>query len=74
METCPEGALKVIPGVDLDLLAGGCVPIARVGAIACPDCGESVPALPAAAHLTLLQERLVRLCPQCRQSALLASM
>ena len=74
METCPEGALKVIPGVDLDLLAGGCVPIARVGAAACPDCGESVPALPAAAHLPLLPERLVRLCPRCRQSALLASM
>lgn len=72
-ETCPEGVLDVIPGVDLDLLAGGCVPIARVAAATCPDCGESVPALPATAHLRLLPGGLAMRCPSCRQAALIAS-
>ncbi len=72
-ETCPEGILDVVPGVDLDLLAGGCVPIARVAASTCPDCGESVPALPATAHLRLLPGGLAMRCPGCRQAALIAS-
>lgn len=71
--TCPEGVLEVVPGVDLDLLASGCVPIARVETAACADCGESVPALPVAALQTSLPAGLARLCPRCRQAALLAS-
>ncbi|MHB1475065.1 MAG: 4Fe-4S binding protein [Dermatophilaceae bacterium] len=73
IETCPEDVLEVVPGVDLDLLAGGCVPLARVAAAACPDCGESVPALPAAALLTALPTELASRCPRCRQTALVAS-
>ena len=73
-EMCPEGVLDVVSGVDLGLLAGGCVPIARVAAAACPDCGESMPVLPASAHLTLLPAGLALRCPTCRQAALLASM
>lgn len=72
-ETCPESVLDVVPGVDLDVLAGGSVPIARVGATTCPDCGESVPALPATAHLRLLPGGLAMRCPACRQAALIAS-
>ena len=71
--TCPEGVLDVVRGVDLDLLDGGCVPIARVPVAACPDCGESVPALPATEHLTSLPAGLVSRCPRCRQAALVAS-
>ena len=73
-ETCPEGVLDVVMGVDLDLLAHGCVPIARVTAATCPDCGEIVPALPTAAHLTLLPARLATRCPACRQAVLAASL
>ena len=72
--TCPEGVLDVVPGVDLDLLAGGCVPIARVAAPTCPDCGEIVLALPATVHLTSLPAALASRCPRCRQEALVASM
>lgn len=72
-ETCPEGILDVVPGVDLDLLAGGCVPIAHATTAICPDCGESVPALPATAHLRLLPGGLAMRCPGCRQAALVAS-
>ncbi len=77
-ETCPEGVLDVVMGLDLDLLAHGCVPIARVTAATCPDCGVIVPALPAAAlpaasHLTLLQAGLATRCPACRQAVLVAS-
>jgi len=71
--TCPEGVLDVVRGVDLDLLVGGCVPIAQVAVAHCPDCGESVPALPAKAHLTSLPSGLVSRCPRCRQAALVAS-
>lgn len=71
--TCPEGVLDVVPGVDLDLLAGGCVPIARVATPTCPDCGEIVLALPATVHLTSLPAALASRCPGCRQAALVAS-
>ena len=71
--SCPEDVLEVIPGVDLALLVSGIVPIARVAVAACPDCGESVPALPAAAHLTSLPAWLSERCPACRQVALVAS-
>ena len=71
--SCPEDVLEVIPGVDLALLVSGTVPIARVAVAACPDCGESVPALPAAAHLTSLPAWLSGRCPPCRQVALVAS-
>jgi len=70
---CPEGVLDVIPGVDLDLLTGGCIPITRVAAVTCPDCGESMPALPARVHLAPLPVGLVGRCPRCRQAALVAS-
>ena len=73
-ETCPEGVLDVVMGVDLDLLAHGCVPIARVTAATCPDCGEIVPALPTAVHLTLLPAGLATRCPACRQAVLVASL
>jgi ferredoxin len=73
-ETCPEGVLDVLMGVDLELLAHGCVPIARVTAATCPDCGEIVPALPTTAHLTLLPAGLATRCPACRQAVLVASM
>jgi len=72
-EACPEGVLDVVLGVDLDLLADGRVPIARVSVASCPDCGETVPALPAAAHLTLLPAGLATRCPACRQAFLVAS-
>jgi len=70
---CPEGVLDVVPGVDLDLLDGGGVPIARVVVATCPDCDESVPALPARAHLPPLPAGLAGRCPHCRQAALAAS-
>jgi ferredoxin len=73
IETCPEDVIEVIRGVDLDLLARGCVPIARVEAVACADCGENVPPLPATAHVTSLPARLAGRCPRCRQAALVAS-
>jgi len=73
-ETCPEGVLDVVMGVDLDLLAHGCVPIARVTASTCPDCGEIVPALPTAAHLTVLPAELATRCPACRRAVLVASL
>ena len=73
VETCPESVLDVVPGVDLDLLAHGCVPIARVAVASCRDCGESIPALPAAVHLTSLPAGLAGRCPRCRQAALVAS-
>ncbi|MEO8556096.1 MAG: 4Fe-4S binding protein [Actinomycetota bacterium] len=72
-EACPEGVLDVVMGVDLDLLAHGCIPIARVTAATCPDCGEIVPALPTAAHLTLLPAGLATRCPSCRRAVLAAS-
>lgn len=73
VETCPEDVVEVIRGVDLGLLARGCVPIARVEAVACADCGENVLPLPAAAHLTSLPAGLAGRCPRCRQGALVAS-
>jgi len=73
-ESCPERVLDVVMGVDLDLLAHGCVPIARVTEATCPDCGEIVPALPTAAHLTLLPAELATRCPACRQAVLVASL
>lgn len=73
VQTCPEGVLDVVPGVDLDLLAGGCVPIAGVDVRVCPDCGDSIPALPAATHLTSLPTELASRCPACRQATLVAS-
>lgn len=73
VQTCPEGVLEAVPGVDLALLMGGCEPIARSAVADCPDCGELVPALPAAAHLTGLPAGLVGRCPRCRQAALVAS-
>lgn len=72
VQTCPESVLDVARGVDLDLLVRGRVPIARVALGVCPDCGETVPALPAAAQLTSLSAGLAERCPQCRQSALVA--
>jgi ferredoxin len=73
VHTCPEGALDVVLGVDLDLLDRGGVPIARVAVATCPDCAESVPALPASAHLPPLPAVLAGRCPRCRQAALAAS-
>ena len=73
VETCPESVLDVVPGVDVDLLLRGAVPIARVVVAPCPDCGESVPALPATAHLNSLPAGLSERCPRCRQAALVAS-
>lgn len=73
VESCPEDVLEVVPGVDLALLATGSFPIARVVVAACPHCGESVPALPAATHLTSLPAWLTALCPACRQAALVRS-
>ena len=73
VDTCPEVVLEVVPGVNLELLAGGGLPIARVAAPACSDCGESVPALPADAHLTSLPPGLASRCPRCRQAVLVAS-
>lgn len=73
IETCPENVLDVTPGVDIDLLIGGCVPIARVAVAICPDCGETVPPLPAATHLTPLPAELARRCPPCRQAALVGT-
>jgi ferredoxin len=73
VETCPEDVVDVVRGVDLDLLARGPVSIARAEAVACVDCGEPIPALPATAHLPLLPAVLVGRCPRCRQAALVAS-
>ena len=72
-ETCPEAVLDVVQGVDLDLLAGGSVPIAHATVAICPDCGESVPALPTAAFPTALPAALAARCPSCRQAVLVAS-
>ena len=72
IETCPESVLDVTSGVDVDLLIGGCVPIARVAVAICPDCGEAVPPLPATTYLTPLPAELARRCPPCRQGALMA--
>ncbi len=72
--TCPEGVLRIRRGVDLDLLAGGCVPIARVDVALCPDCGESLPTLPAAARLPPLPAALAGRCPPCRQATLLSTL
>ena len=72
-ETCPEAVLAVVPGVDLDLLAGGSVPIAHATAAICPDCGASVPALPTTASPTALPAGLATRCPRCRQAFLVAS-
>lgn len=74
VEACPEGVLDVVQGVDLDLLAGGRIPIARVALEVCRDCGERVPALPANAHQPSQQAGLAGRCPSCRQAALVASM
>jgi len=73
VQTCPESVLDVDLGVDLDLLAGGCVPIARITSAVCPDCGESVPSLPATAQMTSLPAELASRCPRCRQAVLVAS-
>ncbi|MEO8518769.1 MAG: 4Fe-4S binding protein [Dermatophilaceae bacterium] len=73
IEPCPEGVVDVVRGVDLDLLARGHAPIARAEAVACVDCGEPIPALPATAHLPLMPAGLVGRCPRCRQAALVAS-
>jgi ferredoxin len=73
VQTCPEGVLDVAQGVDLDLLAGGRVPIARVATALCPDCGKNVPALPGGANLTPLPAQLARRCPSCRRALLVAS-
>jgi ferredoxin len=73
VETCPEDVIDVIRVVDLDLLARGRVPIARVEAVACADCGENIPPLPGTAHLTSLPAGLAGRCPRCRQAALVAS-
>jgi ferredoxin len=73
VQACPEGVLNVLRGVDLDLLDGGCVRIAGVALAGCPDCGESVPALPASVHLPPLPTRLAGRCPECRRAALLAA-
>ncbi|MEP7191911.1 MAG: 4Fe-4S binding protein [Actinomycetota bacterium] len=73
VETCPQHVLDVLPGVDLSLLAGGCVPITRAALTVCLGCGESIPALPADANLTTLPAGLVGRCPRCRQTALVAS-
>jgi len=72
--TCPEGVLGVDQGVDLDLLDGGCVPIARVELAACPDCGQKVSPLPDGAQLRSLPAELAARCPPCRQAALIATM
>ena len=72
--TCPERALRIEPGVDLALLAGGCVPIARVDVAPCPDCGERLPALPADTCLPPLPSALAGRCPSCRQAALIATL
>ena len=72
VQTCPEGVLDVVPGVDLDLLVGGPAPIIRVTATTCPDCGDTVLALPAGANLRPLPAELAGRCPRCRQAALLA--
>ena len=71
--TCPEAVLDVVQGVDLDLLAGGSVPIAHATVAICPDCGESVPALPTTAFPTALPAGLAARCPSCRQAVLVAS-
>lgn len=73
VQTCPEAVLTVTPGVDLDLLAGGCLPIARAWAARCLDCGEIVPALPAAGQLTSLPAALANRCPPCRRAALVVT-
>jgi len=72
VQTCPEGVLDVIPGVDLDLLGCGPAPIIRVTAMTCPDCADTVLALPAGANLRPLPAELAGRCPGCRQAALLA--
>ena len=74
VQTCPEDVLDMVRGVDLELLAGGRVPIARVVAAACPDCGENVPALPAVARVPSMPAGLASRCPRCRQAALVASL
>jgi ferredoxin len=73
VQACPEGVLDVVAGVDLDLLDAGCHPIARLASASCPDCGESVLALPASAHLPPLSAGLAGRCPRCRQAVLAAS-
>ena len=73
VESCPEGVLDVVAGIDLDLLAGGCIAIARVAVATCPDCGDNIPALPPGVHLTPLPAELTSRCPPCRQAALAAS-
>lgn len=73
VQACPEHALSVVKGVDLDLLGGGPLSIAHVAVATCPDCGDSVPPLPAAGHLTALPGGLAGRCPPCRQAALVAS-
>jgi len=70
---CPESVLDVVRGVDLDLLDRGCQPIARVAAVSCADCGESIPALPAGVRLPPLPASLTGRCPRCRQAALVTS-
>lgn len=74
VQTCPESVLDVVRGVDLDLLAGGRVPIAHVELAACTDCGEILPALPAGAALASLPAELAGRCPRCRQAALVATL
>jgi len=70
VQTCPENVLDVIPGVHLDLLAGGSLPIAAVPVTTCVDCGQGMPSLPAAARSRSLPAALVNRCPPCRQIAL----
>lgn len=62
-----------VGGANLDLRAGGCVPIARVAAVTCTDRGESMPALAARMHLAQLPGGLFGRCPRCRQAGLVAS-
>lgn len=72
VQTCPEAVLDVVSGIDLNLLDGGPVPIVRVTAVTCPDCGDSIPALPSSANLRPLPADLAARCPRCRQAALLS--
>ncbi|MEP7018218.1 MAG: 4Fe-4S binding protein [Actinomycetota bacterium] len=73
IETCPENLVEVVLGVDLDLLERGSVSIARAEALACADCGDPIPTLPATAHLPSMPAVLAHRCPRCRQAALVGS-
>jgi len=74
VHTCPEDVLSVARGVDLELLAGGRLTIARVAVATCPGCGDNVPALPATAQMSPMPADLASRCPRCRQAALIASL